>query len=298
MPRPTLQQLIAFRAVAQHGGFSAAADELRMSQPAVSQQIRTLEEQLGVVLFERRPRGTVLSTSGEALLPFAVSSLEAIDAFTIEAERQRSGLTRLRIAAIPTIAPYLLPRVISQLRALHPAAQLLISEQRTTEVVSSLEAGMLDLAFIATDEDSDVIASLPIGEDPFLLAVAMDDELASKPSVDASALLDRNVLLLQDGHCLRGQAQAVCASVGLTSRHDVSASSLSTVCQMVAAGQGVTLLPRLAVDVECRAGSGVRVVPLADGAHARTLRIAWRRTAAQASEFQVLARELRAALTT
>jgi len=296
MSQPSLQQLTAFRAVAEYGGFSAAADVLRMSQPAVSQQIRTLEEQLGVSLFERRPRGTVLSTAGEALLPFAHTSLDSIEAFTVEAERQRSGFTRLRIAAIPTIAPYLLPRVINHMRSGHSAAQLLISEQRTSDVVSGLEAGQLDLAFIATDEDSALIASLPLGEDTFLLAVASDDVLASRSAVEVSVLLDREVLLLQDGHCLRGQARAVCASAGATSTHDVSASSLGTVCQMVAAGQGVTLLPQLAVEVECREGSGIRAIPLADERHARTLRIAWRRTAAHAGEFEALALELRNAL--
>lgn len=297
MSQPSLQQLTAFRAVAEHGGFSAAADVLRMSQPAVSQQVRGLEDQLGFALFERRPRGTVLSTAGEALLPYARASLDSVEAFAVEAERQRSGLTRLRVAAIPTIAPYLMPRVISRLRLMHPAAQLLISEQRTADVVHGLEAGQIDLAFIATDEDSELVASLPMGEDPFLLAVAADDALASLDAVAASVLLDRDVLLLQDGHCLRGQAQAVCASAGRSTTHDVSASSLGTVCQMVAAGQGVTLLPQLAVEVECREGSGIRAIPLADGHHGRTLRIAWRRTAAQAAEFQGLARELRAMLT-
>ena len=297
MSQPSLQQLTAFRAVAEHGGFSAAADVLRMSQPAVSQQVRGLEGQLGLALFERRPRGTVLSPAGEALLPYARASLDSVEAFAIEAERQRSGLTRLRVAAIPTIAPYLLPRVIGRLRLMHPAAQLLISEQRTSDVVQGLESGQIDLAFIATDEDSELIASLPMGEDPFLLAVAQDDELASRDAVSASVLLDREVLLLQDGHCLRGQAQAVCATAGRASTHDVSASGLGTVCQMVAAGQGVTLLPQMAVDVECREGSGIRAIPLADGNHARTLRIAWRRTAPQAAEFQGLARELRASLT-
>ena len=296
MPTPTLQQLIAFRAVAEHGGFSAAADELRMSQPAVSQQIRTLEEQLGVVLFERRPRGTVLSTAGEALLPLAVISLDSIEAFGIEAERQRSGFTRLRLAAIPTIAPYLLPRVIRHLRDERPAAQLLVSELRTTDIVAALESGQLDIALLATDEDSDRIASLPLGKDPFFLAVAAKDVLAKRKSVAASALLEREVLLLQDGHCLRGQAQAVCAAVGAPSTQDVSASSLSTVCQMVAAGQGVTLLPRIAVDVECRDGSGIRAIPMSDGEYARTLRLAWRRASAQAAELEALAHELATAL--
>lgn len=294
MSQPTLQHLIAFRAVADHGGFSAAADELRMSQPAVSQQIRALEQLLGVALFERRPRGTVLTTAGESLLPLARAGLDSVDAFAVEAERQRSGLTRLRIAAIPTIAPYLFPRVISTLRSTHPSSQLFISEQRTTEIVAGLQHAQLDLAFIATDEDSDDIASLAIGADPFLLAVASDDGFADYPLVSAADLLQREVLLLQDGHCIRGQALAVCASAGAATTHDVSASSLSTVCQMVAAGQGVTLLPQLAVAVECRPGSGITAVPLMDGSHARTLRIAWRRTSPHAPEFEALASELRA----
>lgn len=296
MSLPTLQQLVAFRAVARHGGFSAAADELQMSQPAVSQQIRTLEEQLGVVLFERRPRGTVLSSSGETLLQFALSTLDALDAFSIEADRQRNGVTRLRLAAIPTIAPYLLPRVIQVMREAQPAVQLLISEQRTAEIVAALSSGQLDLAILATDEDSDVIASVTIGEDPFLVAVPTSDAIASLRTVEATALLEREVLLLQDGHCLRGQAQAVCAAAGQPSTHDVSASSLSTVCQMVAAGQGVTLLPRLAVEVECREGSGITAVPLTAGDYGRTLRIAWRRTSSQASVIEALSADLAHAL--
>lgn len=292
MAAPTLQQLIAFRAVAEFGGFSHAADELRMSQPAVSQQVRLLERQLGVQLFERRPRGTVLTTAGESLLPYARNGLEVIAALEVEAERQRTGLTRLRIGAIPTVAPYLLPGVIAHLREARSEVQLQIAEQRTAELLTSLEANQLDLALIATDEDSELIASQPIGRDPFLLAVAESDSLAGEASVSASVLLERDVLLLQDGHCLRGQAQRVCAAAGRPTTHDVSASSLTTVCQMVAAGQGVTLLPQLAVDVECRDGSGIRAIPIADGGHARTLRVAWRRTSPHHAELQALARDL------
>ena len=296
MASPTLQQLTAFAAVAEFGGFSHAADELRMSQPAISQQVRLLETQVGVPLFERRPRGTVLTPAGEALLPHARATLGAHDALLVEAERQRSGLTRLRIGAIPTIAPYLLPRVIGVLRASHPELQLQVTEQRTADLLAALDANHVDLALLATNEDSDLVSSLAIGEDPFLLAVATQDEFAGRASVPASALLEREVLLLQEGHCLRGQAQQVLTTAGRAATHDVSATSLSTVCQMVAAGQGVTLLPSLAVVVECREGSGVRAVTLADGEHGRTLRVAWRRTSPHASEFVALAEELRRSL--
>lgn len=296
MALPSLQQLTTFRAVAEFGGFSHAADELGMSQPAVSQQVRLLEQQLGVQLFERRPRGTVLTDAGEALLPLAVRSLDAIDALTLEAERQASGLTRLRVGAIPTIAPYLLPSAIAWIREQRPELQLQIAEQRTDELMAAIEARQLDLAFIATEEDSDVVDSIRIADDPFLLAVSERDVLARRRSVKASTLLEREVLLLQDGHCLRGQAQFVCAAAGRPTTHDVSASSLTTVCQMVAAGQGVTLLPKLAVEVECRQGSGVRAIPIIDGAHGRVLRIAWRRTSPLAPQLCELAGGLRRAL--
>ena len=287
MTQPTLTQLQAFVAVCEHEGFSAAADELGMSQPAVSQQIRLLETSLGVQLFERRPRGTVVSGAGEVLLPFARQALAAVDAITVEAERQRTGVTRIRLAAIPTIAPYLLPSVIAQLKQEHPGARLSVAEMRTTEIVDALTQGALDLAIIATDEDSAAIASTVVQEDPFLLAVPEGDVLAARKRVHPDVLADRDVLLLQDGHCLRGQAQEVCQRVDGARTQDVSASGLTTVCQMVAAGQGVTLLPRIAVEIECRAGSGIAVIALT-GSRGRIIRIAWRRTSALATQWEAM----------
>lgn len=296
MSHLTTQQLHAFLSVASHGGFSFAADELHMSQPAVSQQIRGLEHLTGVALFERRPRGAVLTPAGEALLPHAVASVRAMDALMAEAERQRTGFVRLRIGAIPTTAPYLLPQVVRHGRSAHPDVQLQVSERRTADLLTALDANQIDLALIATEVDSPEITTLDIARDPFLLAVAEDDPLAGAGNADLGVLADREVLLIEDGHCLRGQAQSVCTLAGVSRTHDVAAASLGTVCQMVAAGQGVTLLPGIAVDVECRPGSGVRAVPLADGAHARTLRFAWRRTSYYAPRIEEFAHSLREAL--
>ena len=292
MQLPTSHQLGAFIAVAESGSFSDAAIDLRMTQPAVSQHVRALETLLGTTLFERHARGAMPTPAADALLPIAREALRQLETFVREGEQLQEGLSRLRLAAIPTIAPYLLPGVVQATRKRLPETKLLISELRTGALLPALLANQIDLGLLATPIDDPHLDFLHIADDDFLLAVAEQDPLAKKSKVSLETLRDRNVLLIEDGHCLRGQAQAVCALVGADRTQDVEAAGLATVCQMVAAGQGVTLLPCSATALECRPGSGLVAIPFAKPRPYRSLVLAWRKSSHIATDLQQLARLL------
>lgn len=274
---PTYPQLRAFVAVTQEGSFGAAANVLGISQPAVSVQIRDLEAALGFPLLQRGSRGVELTSVGAGLIPFARRALEALADFTT-ATVPHGVDSVLRLGAIPTLAPYLLPKIVA---GLGNKISLQLSEQRTDVLINSLRDHSIDLALLALPITHSDIETMELFTDTFHLAVPIDHPWAGATGVDLGDVNEFPVLLIEDGHCLRGQAEEICANARISNTYDVGAAGLATVCQMVAAGNGVTLLPECAVELEARIGTGIAIASIADPQPFRTIGLAWSKNAVQ-----------------
>ncbi|HET6203252.1 MAG TPA: LysR substrate-binding domain-containing protein [Planctomycetota bacterium] len=293
--RPTLRQLEYFVAVAEARSFRRGAEACGVTQPALSAQIQQLERTLGVLLFERAPRKVVVTPAGQDLLPKARRVLldadELADAARVRA-KPFSGT--LRLGAIPTVAPYLLPSVLPRVRRRFPDLRLSVSEERTAGLVESLERGSLDLLVVALEARLEDAETLPLFPDPFHFASAPDHALARARQVRLRDLEDEAVLLLEDGHCLRDQVLSLCEKAGARECGDFRASSLSTLVQMVLGGVGVTLLPEMAIPVETRGPVRLLVRPFAPPVPSRTIGLAWRPSSPRKEEFRPIAEEFRA----
>ena len=286
--------LYYFHVVAKRGSFSQAAEELRVSQSAISIQIKQLEEHLGVVLFERDRRRVRVTAAGEEIvararrvLTEARELVEAARVFT----RPLSG--PLCLGVIPTIAPYWLPRTLPSLRRAYPELELRLREDHTRHLVEACLDGELDLLLLACEADLGGLQTLPIARDPFVVALPRGHPLCRRKFIRESDLEDQQVLLLEDGHCLRDQALDVCAAAGASELGDLRATSLGTLVQMVASGAGLTLLPEIALEVELRGSNEIEVRRFRKPQPGRTIGLAWRRTSPRAAEYRELATSLR-----
>ena len=275
--RPTVRQLEYVVAVADHLSFSAAADVCGVSQPALSTQVREVEQRLGLSLFERGRGGVSVPDHAVAVIDAARRAIRAVDDVADAAvDLQGELVGPVRIGIIPTMAPYLLPTLVRELRRRHPRAEPVLTEERTDDLVRRIEVGELDLGLLAEPVPSDTLASKPLAVDEFHLALGEDHPYAGEGSLPSGVLAGLPVLLLEDGHCLRDQAMDVCATAGASTDGAIQGTSLTTLCQMVSAGGGVTLLPASALEVEARPGSGLITRPLRDPRPSRTVVLAWR----------------------
>jgi LysR family hydrogen peroxide-inducible transcriptional activator len=290
---PTYPQLRAFVAVTQERSFGSAAHVLGISQPAVSVQIKDLESSVGFPLFQRGSRGVELTSVGASLIPFARRALGALADFTLAAA-PHGVESVLRLGAIPTLAPYLLPKIVAGLGG---TISLQLSEQRTNFLVDSLRDHSIDLALIALPISQPDIETFELFTDTFHLAVPVDHAWAGATGIKLGDMNDFPVLLIEDGHCLRGQAEEICATAKISNTYDVGAAGLATVCQMVAAGNGVTLLPECAVELEARAGTGIAIASLANPQPFRTIGLAWSKNAVQKEKLLELSAIIKQLLT-
>lgn len=292
-PPFTLRQLQYALAVAAHHSFRKAAEVCAVSQPALSEQIGQLESALGLRLFERLSAGVVVTAAGASVLERAQRTLLDADDLTATADRAKDPFSgTLRIGVIPSVAPYLLPEAAPVLRKKFPRLQLVWVEEKTHLLVERIGAGALEAAIVALESGLGDLETEALGRDPFLLALPAGHRLCKGAAPARLEDLDgETVLLLEDGHCFRDQALAVCRRAG-AEEASVRATSLSTLAQMVAGGAGITLLPRLALRQENRAGA---LVTRAFGVRgpARTLVLAFRPTAPQAAATRALAEVLR-----
>jgi LysR family transcriptional regulator, hydrogen peroxide-inducible genes activator len=267
-----LRDLRYLLAVAEHENFGRAAKACGISQPTLSVQVRKLEELLGIALFERTSKTVVPTAACEQLIGHARAAVAEAEAILAVARSMRDPLAgRFRLGIIPTLAPYLLPLVFAPLREALPALEVEPWEDQTTALLERLRTHELDAALLATEVDGPDLASQPLFAEPFLAALPPEHPLAEREVV-AEADLARDILVLADGHCLRGQALAACGHSGALGGA-LRASSLPTLLNMVAAGYGTTLIPGLAVGAAQDAGIVLR--PLAARA-GRIVRIAWR----------------------
>lgn len=267
-----------------------------MAQPSLSAQVSQLESALGVAIFERLPRGVAITKAGAAILERAKRTLLDADDLLATAERSRDPLSgTLNLGVIPTVAPYLLPEISTQLRERFPRLRLLWSEEKTRGLVERIQAGELDAGIIAVESDIGELDYVALARDAFFLAVPEDHRLArSTQPVRIDQLEDETVLLLEDGHCFRDQALEVCRRGG-ADEAGLRATSLSTLTQMVAGGMGITLLPQIAIRTENRARSLV-TRPFGPRGPSRTLALAWRKTAPFADTLKPLAEAIRGIL--
>jgi LysR family transcriptional regulator, hydrogen peroxide-inducible genes activator len=299
--RPTLSQLRAFAAVAEHLHFRDAASAIGMSQPALSGAVAALEETLRVQLLERTTRKVLLSPAGARLAVRTRDVLDSVADLMEEAEAVRAPFTGvLRLGVIPTCAPYLLPTVLRLVHEEYPDLRLQVHEEQTASLLDGLTAGRLDVLLLAVPLGTPGVTEMPLFDEDFVLVVPHGHHLAGRTDLPVEALRDLDVLLLDEGHCLRDQALDICREVGRTDGVPVhtSAAGLSTLVQLVAGGLGVTLLPRTAVQVETGRSTQLTTGHFADPAPSRRIALAMRTGSARGGEFLALADSLREALRT
>jgi len=291
----TLRQLQYVVAVADALSFRKAAERCHVSQPSLSAQLAQLEEALGVRLFERDRRRVLLTASGKDLVERARRLLLEADDFLASAKRAGDPLAgELRLGVIPTISPYLLPSITPALREAYPRLVTKWLEDKTEVLVRNLDAGQIDAALVALEADLGDVEADVVAIDPFVLVSRPDDPIVAKSRpLTLSELGETNVLLLDDGHCLREQALAVC-SRAKARELEFRATSLSTLVHMVAGGAGVTLLPELAVDFEVER-AGLRVRPFAKPAPHRTIALVWRKRSPLGDALKKIAATIRQA---
>jgi LysR family hydrogen peroxide-inducible transcriptional activator len=295
--RPSVRQLEAIVAVAEQRHFGRAARVCAISQPALSSQVRLIEEDLGVRIFERSRRGVLVTRSGEAVLECARAALRALDAVVAAAQQRGPLAGPLHLGVIPTIAPYFLPRWLPRVRSAHPELQVFLHEDRTARIVERLRDGELDLLLLALPVEGNDLEALPLLHEPFLLAVPAGHRLArgGRRRVAESELEDELVLLLEDGHCLRDQALSICQMAGARESLEVRASSLTTLVQMVASGLGITLLPESAAPAEVHPRDGIVLRRIRAPEPTRRIGLLWRRASPRAEAFAALGAQLRTA---
>ena len=294
--RPSTRQLECLVAVADHHSFRRAAATLGISQPALSAQVQAAEQLLGVQVFERDRRSVLVTPAGDEVIGRARVALDAIDAVNDAARRRGEPLVGpLRLGVIPTIAPYWLPALLPAVRKRFSRLELILREEQTARLLSQLGAGQIEVALLAIPVPGDVTTA-PIAHESFLLAAPRNAAIAHRRGrLSERDLEDETVLLLEDGHCLRDQALAVCERGGAVESMEVRATSLPTLVQMVAGGLGVTLLPEAAAEALVQPRGPVELAAFGKPTPGRTIGLAWRTSSARLREFRLLAEVMREA---
>lgn len=285
----TLRQLRYLTALARHRHFGRAAEDCAISQPALSMQVRELEREIGAALVERRPGETALTDAGLEVAQRAAQILTATRDL-VDFVRHRDLLSgRLALGIIPTLAPYILPRLLPRLQAQYPQLRLEVRETQTKMLLAELAGGELDSALLALPADAADIETVRLFDDRFLLAAPATDSLPAHRRVAMADVDQRQLILLEEGHCLRDQALAFCATKRRDAPAGLGATSLATVMQMVANGYGVTLLPEVAIDAEAR-DARVKLLRFAEPQPGRSIGLAWRRSSPRKRDFEALGR--------
>ncbi|SMX43053.1 hydrogen peroxide-inducible genes activator [Maliponia aquimaris] len=292
MKNLTLRQFRYFEALARHGHFGRAASACSISQPALSVQIRDLEAELGAPLFERGARQVRLTALGEECLARISGILRSVDELEDLARAAQGDLTgRLRLGVIPTVAPYLLPRLFRDIARRHAGLDLHIRETLTPRLLQELHEGKIDAAILALPVSEPGLEEVALFDEAFVFVRPQAD--AGKPVPDGEALQRMRLLLLEEGHCFRDQALSFCNITAAVPRDGLDGSSLTTLVQMVGAGLGVTLIPEMAVPVETRSAA-VSVARFAAPEPARTIGMVWRKSTPLAEQFLRIAETVRA----
>ena len=282
----TLRQLRYLAALARHRHFGRAADECAVTQPALSMQIKELEREIGADLVERRPSDVTLTETGVEVAQRAERILAATRDL-VDFARHREVLSgRLKLGVIPTLAPYLLPKLLPRLQSAYPLLRLEVRETQTATLLNELIGGELDCLLLALPIEHTDVQMLALFTDRFLLAAPAGEPIPRRP-LNARDVDQRRLILLEEGHCLRDQALAFCATKRRDSAAALGSTSLATVMQMVANGFGVTLVPEIATEVEAR-DKRVMLKRFAKPEPGRTIGLAWRKTSPRQTDFAAL----------
>lgn len=297
MSLPTLRQLQFLVALGDTGSFSRAAEACHVTQPTLSAGIKELEDLFGVALAERESRGATLTHAGE--IAVARASALLADAHALVQSVTTAGELfsgPFHLGAIPTVAPFVLPQTVSVLTKAYPDLKLYLTEDRTSRLIDQLKARTLDAAFIALPWDAPGIETMTLLDDEFLLAAPVGHPLARKNGLSPEDLNDEDLLLLEDGHCLREHALSMCRLKPGAGREQVAATSLGTLVNMVAGGLGVSLIPRLATDHGLALGPDVALRSFVTPIIGRQIGIAWKAGSPRAAEARQLGELVRAQL--
>lgn len=285
----TIRQMRYFDALATTLHFGRAAEMVHVSQPALSAQILEMEAHLGVTLIERTRNHTLLTRKGAEVLKHVRTVLDEVDHLE-QTARAHGGPFEglLRIGVIPTVAPYLVPRLIPYLRERYPTVVLELKEAVTERLLADLNEGRLHAVIAALPMEADAIRTRSLFTDRFFMAVAGNQqEVPPSPLTDIDANLDR-LLLLEEGHCLRDQALAVCGGADKRSLGNFGATSMATLLQMVSHDMGMTLIPEIAIPTET-ARNAIRILPFADPPPSREIGLAWRKGSPRPQDMEALA---------
>lgn len=292
----TLKQLKYLSALDQYRHFGRAAEACAISQPALSMQIRDLEHDLGVKLVERRPGDVVLTEIGIEVARRGDNLLSgARDLEDFARHRGRLLTGNLSLGIIPTLAPYVLPKILPALQQRYADLTVELRETQTKQLLEELVRGSLDVILLALPIEESELETMRLFEDQFLLAVPANDPRSVNTRVKTTEVDPSQLILLEEGHCLRDQALAYCSGERRGGALGLGATSLATVMQMVASGFGVTLVPKVAADVEVRDGR-VKLLDFARPQPGRTVGLAWRRTSPRREDFVALGEIVKSAL--
>jgi LysR family hydrogen peroxide-inducible transcriptional activator len=284
----TLRQLRYLVALAEHRHFGRAADACAITQPALSMQIRDLEKHLGIALVERRPNDVMLTDLGAEVARHAERVLLAardLEDFARHRGRVLSG--RLHLGIIPTLGPYVLPKLLPELHRRFPELRIELRETQTKVLLEELNRGVLDVALMALPVPEAGLETLKLFDDAFVLAVPATDPRSETARVTPDDIEPHQLILLEEGHCLRDQALSLCAGAHGSPEVNLGATSLATVMQMVANGYGTTLVPKVAIDVEVR-DERVKLLRFVAPEPGRVVGLAWRRTSPRKADFLAL----------
>lgn len=285
----SLKQLRYFTTVVRTGHFGAAAEQCAITQPALSMQIQELEKELGLLLLERGRKGVGLTAGGREIAVRAARVLADVRDLVDSARLLSDSFSGpFWLGTIPSIAPYLLPRLLPLIRARHPDLDLHLRETQTQRLLEELVDGDLDLVLLALPVEHPGVETLSLFEDRFLLAVPASRSIAKKVRATPALLRDNRLLLLEEGHCLRDQALAFCHLRQVENIDTFGASSLSTIVQMVSNGLGITLLPELSVELEAKRAD-IRLMRFTKPEPQRIIGLAWRKTSPRKRDFATLA---------
>jgi len=290
----SLRQLRYLESLAETRHFGHAAEACAVSQPALSMQIKELEDELRLSLVERRKSGVELTGQGEEIVRRARTILASVRDLVDYAKHQEGVLSGvLKLGAIPSIAPYLLPAALPELHRRFPALNLQLRETLTANLVRELVTGDLNVILVALPIDDAEVETLYLFDDRFVLATKAAARNKRLRHADADMLGEERLLLLEEGHCLRDQALSYCHMLTPEARESFGASSLATIVQMVANGYGITLLPEMAISSEVHDRSDIRLLRFRAPEPKREIGLAWRKTSPRKSDFAQLAQLLR-----
>lgn len=296
---PTLRQMQYLKLLSEHGSFSRAAEACHVTQPTLSAGIQELEKILGAPVVDRARSGVILTAAGQEAVRRATAILAQTEDLVQAARGAGQPLAgRFRLGVIPTVAPYLLPRALPLLRDQFPKLRLFLREDLTQRLIAALKAGSLDAALIALPYDMAGLAWAHVEDDELLAAAPANHPMALQDRVDPASLEGQEVILLEDGHCLRDHALAACGlepPKGLGDEENFAATSLPTLVQMIGSGLGVSFLPAMAVEAGLAQNAPVTVRPLATAHSTREIVVTWRAGSSRAAEGRLLAETLRAA---